>query len=293
MRAITHPGCFHCDDAMAAAILSLVASHQGEELVWDRKVPTAEELKDSSIIKFDIGGSYDVASNVFDHHQRGGAGRRADGGAPYSSAGLIWEHFGRALCSPEVWDRVDSRLIQAIDSLDNGEGSRGDLSFSGVISLLNPANSAASREERDAAFKQAVGICLQILEASMASSKEWVKSRSTVVAAPAEGRVLYLDVFCQWAEHVFVRPDADELLYVVFPGLRGGYSIQQIPTEPQGFEGRKPLPEEWAGLRAEELQQLLGLSAAGPATFCHPGRFIGGAETLEDVKLMAELAIKA
>jgi uncharacterized UPF0160 family protein len=41
---------------------------------------------------------------------------------------------------------------------------------------------------------------------------------------------------------------------------------------------RKPLPEEWAGIRDEELRKVSGVNGA---IFCHKGRFISIWETKE------------
>lgn len=49
----------------------------------------------------------------------------------------------------------------------------------------------------------------------------------------------------------------------------------------------KPLPQEWPGNRDEELAKVTG---AEDAVFCHTGRFIAVAKSLEGIKKMAQLA---
>lgn len=61
--AITHPGIAHADDSIAAAMLSAF----GVKVF--RKVPSAEEINDPTVIVFDIGGEFDIARSNYDHHQ--------------------------------------------------------------------------------------------------------------------------------------------------------------------------------------------------------------------------------
>ncbi len=52
-----------------------------------------EALLAAADVRVDIGGRSDPASGDFDHHQRGGAGERANG-IRYASFGLVWRHHG-------------------------------------------------------------------------------------------------------------------------------------------------------------------------------------------------------
>jgi uncharacterized UPF0160 family protein len=163
-------------------------------------------------------------------------------------------------------------------------------SLSQAISWLNPGT-GASPAERDAAFGRAVEICSQILEGVFRNAAEHVLAKAAVMSAESvDGRVLVLQQFVPWQEHIFVRPDQDQLQYVVFPSERGGFMLQQIPVALGSFEGRKPLPAPWAGLRDSELRNVTGVA---DAVFCHPGRFCGGAESLEGTLAMAKLAVQA
>ena len=69
----THPGNFHADDVFAVAVLGLV---QGPlEIVRTRD----ESVLAAADFRVDIGSRSDPATGDFDHHQRGGAGERANG----------------------------------------------------------------------------------------------------------------------------------------------------------------------------------------------------------------------
>lgn len=291
---ITHPGVFHADDVVAAAILNRRAKRMGGSIKVERRIPTPEEINDDAIIVFDVGGEYNVKTNTFDHHQRGGAGARwDDDGAPYSSAGLIWSHFGIDECNgvDGIWSYVENTMIKPIDRLDNGAGVGGDFSFSKAISLLNPGPQA-DEDRRQECFEVGMLMAEATLNGALQSGADFVHAKLIVDKAVSDNQLLILPKYATWEEHIVNRPDYEDLLYVVYPSLRGGHCVQQIPVEPGSFEGRKPLPEEWAGLRGEELQKLLGLKESGDATFCHPGRFIGGAQTIDDTLKMALMAVR-
>lgn len=76
-------------------------------------------------------------------------------------------------------------------------------------------------------------------------------------------------------------PEAEKPLYVLYPDEFGGnWRIQAVPVSPQSFESRKALPEQWRGVRDEELSKLSGVDGC---IFVHASGFIGG--TLPSVSL--------
>lgn len=227
-----------------------------------------------------------------------------------------------------VTARFEKRVVEGIDALDNGweaglnlwndgQGAIGiqgwgapalghklpagrpgaALSLSACISGFNPG-AGATAAERDAAFEAAVAWVIPVLDNEFRAAKEFAAARAAVLAAEtlvpqdSQRTTLVLRTFAPWSEHIFDRPDQADLLYVVYPSERGGFCIQQVPKEPGSFEGRKPLPAAWAGLRGKALADLVGLSAHGSATFCHPGRFIAGAETMQDALVLARAAVE-
>lgn len=286
---ITHEGIFHADEAMATAIVK-------KKVGWlpvFRRNPTPAEMQDSSIIKLDVGGIYDPSISAYDHHQRGGAGNRGDENKPYATAGLIWRAMGRGIVDASVAKRVDEILCTGIDATDCGKSKaeKGSPSLSQCISWLNPP-AGATKEERNQAFKCAVSMCEAVLYGACDAATEFIAARKLVLDATTacNGRVLILDSYVPWDEHIVERTLQENLLYVVYPSERGGYMIQQVPTEPGSFSGRKPLPESWAGLRDSQLSALVNLPGC---IFCHPGRFIAGHETKEGALELARIAVNS
>lgn len=280
---ITHGGVFHADEVMATAILSAI-----EPVALNRIFDVPEDTK---AFVYDIGGG------AYDHHQRGGNGAR-ENGVPYSSAGLIWCDFGRKLVSCEqAWTFVDQELIQGIDAVDNGVLPGVDYpakpaSISNLISGFNP--NWDSEQKSDDAFLEAVSFAQGILARTIASAESKARAKALVDTAieASEERIIVLPQFAPWQEYILTSTDAKatEALYVVFPSNRGGYIVQAIPDAIGSFGNRKPLPESWRGVPANDLQAVSGVA---DANFCHKGGFIGGAYSLDGALSMARKAVEA
>ncbi|MFA7202777.1 MAG: MYG1 family protein [Candidatus Caldatribacteriota bacterium] len=290
-----HSGIFHADDAFCVAAAKMAGF--GPEIMRVRELPEDFNFEKGDIA-LDIGGKYSPLEGVYDHHQKGGGN---DGRA---AIGKFWAHYGARICGDnEIADRVYLTLLGSVDRADIGISDWSPicedwrhLSASALISSMNPPFGADSSTVLEA-FKAAVTAATFALKGAIAQAVAYCEMREAVIsAAKNENRrlfnVLELPKGGPWQEHIF-ELDLTEVLFVIYPSERGGYYIQTVPDKPGSFGMRKGLPAAWAGLRGEELASKLDLSTSGSATFCHPGRFIGGAETLSDVKKMAELAVMA
>ena len=89
----THDGKFHCDEALAIAMLKCLPKWKDAAVVRTRDTPTLEACD----IVVDVGGRYDPDGTpaVFDHHQKGFEGVLEGYETKLSSAGLVYKHFGR------------------------------------------------------------------------------------------------------------------------------------------------------------------------------------------------------
>ncbi len=287
---VTHGGIFHADEVLATVILEKVFG----DLTVLRTFKVPEEL-DTNVIVYDIG------FGDLDHHQKGGNGTR-ENGVPYAACGLIWEKYGHKVVAdtvnPElVWSLIDRDLIQGVDAVDNGKLPKADypaqaMSFSQMISSFNP--SWDSKEDSDSAFLKAVAFAETIFENVLASAVAKAKAQKIVEEAieKSEEHIMVLDQFVPWQEFVFASNNAkaEDVQFVVFPSLRGGYNWQCVSDTLGGFGQRKPVPSEWKGLSGAALQEATGIKTA---TFCHPAGFIGGADTFEDAFALAKKAVEA
>jgi uncharacterized UPF0160 family protein len=292
MRVATHPGNFHADDVFAVAVLEL--AHGPLEVVRTRDA-AAQAAADARV---DVGGRSDPATGDFDHHQRGGAGERANG-VRYASFGLVWRAFGAALAgSADAAIAIDERLVQGVDANDTGQnistalvdGIR-PMTVSGVIAAFNAHwDEEWPAEEEDARFLEAVALARSILEREIAGAKAYRRGLEIVRAAidrAPDPRLIELDRKAPWHETVVTTaPDA---LYVVYP-KSDGWGMQAVPKALGEFANRKDLPEAWAGHSDAELAAITGVE---DAMFAHTKRFYASARSRQGILALAAQALDA
>lgn len=296
---ITHDQGFHADDVMAYAILQEVLSRQGKrwKIIRSRDV----EVQKASDIMFDTGNEYDIEGKIYDHHQVGRAGAR-ENGVLYASAGLIWKHYGRELCSSDdMWNFVDRALIQELDAVDNGQNYIGNLPFSdsGYTSLvIHIANFSPIESEGVtpdmylSQFEKAATFARGILS-RMLSNREALEIAFHEVKKVYEHsdnkEVLVFEK--NYDRPVWKRiAEFPEPIYAVYPNMKGtGWKVEAIPVTPILMESRKLLPESWRGLNGEDLQKATGIS---DADFCHPSGFLMGVVSKESALVLARKALE-
>jgi len=296
---ITHTGLFHADDCMCIALAALQVLPTDRPMRVARRNPTEAELDDPTILVLDVGGRYEPKKLNYDHHQRGYKEARWDTEfeTPYAAVGLLWgwskgflEEYGT-----EVHAYLDRVIIEPIDAADSGlwPTDAPSLSFSSVIHRMNCVEDAQKQKER---FKEAVELCHMVFNHALKDAREYVEAKDKVAKALKERglkEVLVLPEYVPWQGHVHDADEKAEVLFVVHPSPRGGWAVWQVPEEKGSQKGRKPLPEDLAGLRGAELAEAAGLEKSGEATFVHQARFCGGAETQKDAIALAVYAVAA
>ncbi|NQZ82324.1 MAG: MYG1 family protein [Colwellia sp.] len=281
----THNGNFHADDVFSiAALRQIIPSFK---LIRTRDL----DLIGKADIVIDVGGEYDPDSGRFDHHQRGGAGKR-DNGVPYSSFGLIWQKYGLEICqaNQDVANAVDVNLVSMIDAVDCGhvEGVYNGISLSQTIAMFNPTWQEDSHF--DSCFDEAVDFASRILKRFIASADGDISAKEIVTKAITKAkdpRVVILEKYIPWKETVLTL--SADALFMVYPSLSGEWIIHAVPAELGSFEDRKPLPKQWAGLSNKALSEVTDID---DAMFCHNGLFIAGAKSMESIMKMASIALQ-
>ena len=296
---VTHSGGFHADELMSSVILT-------------RLFPTASILRSRAPewitpgpdrIVYDVGGAYDPALRIFDHHQRGAPLR--DDGQPLSSFGLIWRHFGHdyladigvpAEHSEQVYASFDRIFVLPVDLVDNGvvsvsvAGPLSAMTLPGLLETLKPDFDETDPEAEDRAFHAALTIARAFAEARVLRSAAKLRAESVVLAAIAAtgpGRVLELPQGMPFRPAI-VKAGAEHLLFVVHPRQQD-WCVTGIRRADEGFDLRADLPLAWAGLTHADLEVASGVPGA---SFCHNGRFIAAAKTREAALAMAALAVQ-
>jgi len=290
---ITHSGNFHLDEIFAVATLDLLLDGNY----------TLIRTRDSEIIKtgdyvVDVGMEYDPNKNRFDHHQKGGAGKR-DNGIPYSSFGLVWKEYGEKISgSKHVADLIDERLCWSIDAVDNGVETfkqiHRDL-FPYLMHSINAAFRSTWKEKDrndDDAFKEVLPFVKKVLEREVIRARDDIEGWGIVekiYADTEDKRIIVLDDTYPADEILSRKP---EPLYVVKPDKQNGgrWRAKTVRVDYMGFENRKNLPLEWAGKNGKELADITGVD---DALFCHNGRFIAVAGSKEGAIKLAQIAADA
>lgn len=285
---VTHNGTFHADDIFATATLSILLD--GKVQVIRTRDP--EWFKKGDYV-YDVGGEYDPSRNRFDHHQKGGAGKR-DNGVPYAAFGLVWKAYGDKICgSKEVADKIEEHLVQAIDSHDNGintyktEGPVEPYLIESIFSAFRP--SFKEEEDYDKPFTKLVSFSKEFLERKIKKTKDALEAEVFIrkyYDDAKDKRLVVIEGDYPWSS---VLKDYPEPLFVVWK--RGDvWRVGCVRKEEDSFENRKSLPESWAGLRDEELAKVTGVP---DATFCHNGRFLAVAKSKEGAIALAQKALLA
>lgn len=294
---VTHSGGFHADELLSSVILTRLFPQA--RLVRSRAPQWITPGPDRII--YDVGGLYDAAARIFDHHQRG-APMRPDG-QPYSSFGLVWTHYGRdylaATGLPEahieaVHAAFDASFVLPIDLTDNGalslSGPLAGLTLPALLETLKPVFDETDPEAEDRGFHHALAIARSFLEARIARSAAKLRAEALVqraIEAAGQGRILELPMGMPFRPAI-IRAGADQLLFVVHP-RQTDWCLTTIRRSDEGFEVRADLPAAWAGLSNGELEAACGVAGA---SFCHNGRFIAAARTRQAALAMAALAVE-
>lgn len=232
---------------------------------------------------------FDIGRGKFDHHQEDSEVR--ENGVPYAAFGLLWREYGKEYLtekgfSPEDAEReaahFDESFIQPLDEDDNtGCGNQ----LAGAVGSFNPGWD--SDRHPDECFLEAVDFASVILKNKFQGMESVLRAKTLVETALLEikDNIVVLPKFAPW-KMVLIPSEA---VFVVFPSQRGGYSAQVIPADFDSKEVKCNFPEEWAGKTQDELQKISGI---GTLTFCHKGRFLISADTLEDASKACESAIQ-
>ncbi|XP_043302272.1 MYG1 exonuclease isoform X1 [Cervus canadensis] len=216
-RIGTHNGTFHCDEALACALLRLLPEYRDAEIVRTRD---PEKLAACDIV-VDVGGEYDPQRHRYDHHQRSFTETMSSlsPGKPWqtklSSAGLIYLHFGHKLLAQllgtseedgmvgTLYDKMYENFVEEVDAVDNGisqweEGEPRYLlttTLSARVARLNPTWNQPN-QDTEAGFKRAMDLVREeFLQRLDFYQNSWLPARALVEEALAKRFQV-----CAWEE---------------------------------------------------------------------------------------------
>lgn len=298
--AATHDGMFHADDVFAGVVLSRL----GYRIIRTRD----RSRYGVADIVFDQGDEYDDERGRYDHHQRGGAGGRANG-IPYAAFGLIWLSMGMQYCSAvdrtyasmarEIASEVDRRLVQVVDAYDTGFRLAGRSVVVGVelptVMMLIDWCVPTWNEGRtaDDGYEEALALAEQVLTRLVVQVAASLASRQVIADAliEARGGIVVLPVVLPWEDVVRKVLASDQRIwYVVYLGLDGTWYAQAVPEAVHSTVALMPFPAAWAALRDVHLARQ---SDVPDALFCHDGRWIVGARSQAGAVQLARQSISS
>ncbi|CAG8633065.1 1918_t:CDS:10 [Ambispora gerdemannii] len=317
----THNGSFHCDEALAVFMLRQTQAFKNSTLIRTRD----QQKLDECDIVVDVGGVYDPEKNRYDHHQRG----FFETFSPHhsiklSSAGLIYKHFGKEIIGTRLnlnstdqklellYQKVYEDFIEGLDAQDNGINRYPEECSAKYKDLTNLPRRVAGlnpwwnskNPSFDGQFYKAVELTGSEFYGMIDYlGLAWLPARDIVMRAfekrfeiDKSGKILVLDGFCPWKEHVFdlekeqnIAKD-ENILYTVYPDEARGWRVQCVPATLDSYSSRKLLPEEWRGLRDSELSEKAKIEGC---IFIHMTGFIGGNGTKDGALEMAKKALNS
>jgi uncharacterized UPF0160 family protein len=280
----THDGSFHADEVTACALLLLFDRIDRDKIIRTREMSQLSECE----YVCDVGGVYDPALKLFDHHQQ-------DYQGPLSSAGMILNYlFQTQLIDVKQRDFFEHSLIMGVDAHDNGKElhSKGVCTYSHIISNFNPIIYDSSPEEQDKAFFSALNFAVTHMSRMWERYVYTHSCQEVIAEAMKVGKdFLLFDKSIPWLEIFFEMEGVKHpATFVIMPSGHH-WKLRGIPPSlEEKMKVRHPLPQEWAGLIGEDLKKVSGIEGA---IFCHKGRFISVWETKEDaLKALQQIILK-
>ena len=299
---ITHSGAYHLDEVFSTAVILKKIKKEGKffQVIRTRDEKIFQKWRDKrekgkEVYIYDVGRIYDEDKNEFDHHQKGGAGKR-ENGIKFSSAGLVWKKFGEEISgSKEIALRIEKKIVLAIDALDNGQEiyeKKYDFAEYGLINLIKTFLPLKNKNKWKVkfAFCKSVKLISYILDKEITLAKKNIEDEKKVaeVYENSENKK-YLIFYDNNISLSSIPEKYPEVLFTITKKEDNVWIIETVPETPGSFKRRKYLPESWAALEGSELDKVTGVSGG---IFCHKDVFIASAKTEEAAIEMVKIALK-
>jgi len=302
-KIIVHDSGFHADDVFAVATLLLHLGNENVEITRSRN-PEIIETGDYIV---DVGLIYDEEKNLFDHHQKGGAGER-ENGIPYASFGLVWKKFGKELCGSEEAARMlDEIVVQPIDAVDNGvdicKEVFVDIKFYGVDEIVHSFEPTwkESEDDLDTRFLNAVSFAKNVLKREIKKIVDEVEAQNNIrniYSNLEDKKIIILEKEHKYGRFLstYTLSEFPEPVYYVHYRKKPNektptdWQVVAVTASKNSLELRKPFPESWAGLTGKDLVSITGVE---DAYLCHKGAFMCLAGSKEGAIKLAKLALES
>lgn len=243
----THDGSFHCDEALAISLLQLHPTYAHKVHIVRTRKP---DILDQCDVVVDVGATYDPSKHRYDHHQREFVNTFTGYHTKLSSAGIIYQQFGKEILSNLLIDlipnlqttnqslisifyqKIYAGFIEHIDAIDNGVAvSDGEIKYhvsttlSSRVGHLNPEwNEPQTPEIMNERFIEAMMLtCSEFIERVSNLATIWWPARSIVQEAienrfniDTSGKIIVFKQFCPWKDHLFELEQEVSYFHSVF-----------------------------------------------------------------------------
>jgi uncharacterized UPF0160 family protein len=325
----THSGTFQADEAMGCWMLRQLPEYRNARIVRSRDPVILGPLPiviDVGGIYDHAKLRYDHHQRGYDERfpfPRIGLKMEEPRCTKLSASGLVYLHYGKQVIQqfypslpPHALDlayvKLYDTLLEALDAIDTGVelvpvGTtpvyKDSTGLASRVGRLNPRWNEEEEVDPDVRFSEAVQICgIDFVSCLTAIVESDLPARDFVERALLQryetcpsGEVIALEAGgMPWKNHLYDLErvhNVDPLIkFVLYEDSLGGmWRIQAVTVEGSGFTNRLSLPEEWRGVRDEDLE---GVTKIVGSRFVHAAGFIGGATTYEGVVQMAQTSLK-
>ena len=324
----THSGSFQADEAMGCFLLRQLPEYRLSKIVRSRDpkvLETCDIVIDVGGIYDHEKKLYDHHQRGYDERFDAGKEGSTDGRCTkLSASGLVYRHYGKQVIqayypnlSSEhldlVYLKVYNSLLEALDAIDTGvEMSTTELVYNDSTGLasrvgrLNPrwneVDENGNSPDPDERFMQASELCGQdflsimtkVVESDLPAREVVEKAVLERFTTDPSGEIIcFPSGGLPWKGHLYELEKLHKLeklvKFVLYTDQGGMWRVQAVTVEGTLFENRLGLPEEWRGVRDEDLEKLSGIKGT---RFVHAAGFIGGNTYYEGALEMAKVALQ-
>lgn len=324
----THSGTFQADEAMGCFLLRQLPEYRLSKILRSRDpkvLETCDIVIDVGGVYDHDAKRYDHHQRGYDERFDAGIEGSADGRCTkLSASGLVYRHYGKEVIKTHypslsdkhldiVYVKLYNSLLEALDAIDTGvEMSTGkqiykdSTGLSSRVGRLNPRWNEVDDEgnvpDPDARFIEALKLCgadflspmVKIVESELPARELVEKAIVQRNETDVSGEIICFPTGgLPWMVHLYELEKlhrVEKLIkFVLYEDQSKMWRVQAVTVEGTAFENRLGLPEEWRGVRDDDLEKITKIKGS---RFVHAAGFIGGNSYYEGALEMARHALQ-
>eukprot|EP00547_Thalassionema_nitzschioides_P006335 CAMPEP_0194211406 /NCGR_PEP_ID=MMETSP0156-20130528/10220_1 /TAXON_ID=33649 /ORGANISM="Thalassionema nitzschioides, Strain L26-B" /LENGTH=346 /DNA_ID=CAMNT_0038938939 /DNA_START=272 /DNA_END=1312 /DNA_ORIENTATION=- len=324
----THSGSFQADEAMGCFLLRQLPEYRLSKIVRSRDkevLETCDIVIDVGGIYDHEKKRYDHHQRDYDERFDAGKKDSTNGRCTkLSASGLVYRHYGKEVIKAHypnlsddhldlVYVKLYDSLLEALDAIDTGvEISTTELVYKDTTGLssrvgrLNPRWNEVDENGKepiyDERFMEASNICgeeflsvlTKIVESDLPAREVVEQAVLNRLETDGSGEIISLPTGgLPWKGHLYELEKLHKveplIKFVLYTDQGGMWRVQAVTVKGKAFENRLSLPEDWRGVRDEDLEKVTNIKGS---RFVHTAGFIGGNTYYEGALEMAKVALQ-